>query len=368
MKTAHASSSSKKISETSVAAPGADPLEIAVRAFDKHVETNPLGHYTGIVSLHGLGRLGLFLKERSGDVSVLEKARTHYGPFLRGEEKFKCNFPNYHIGGNGAAYLWWKGELTEESEKFAYYVDELMTKAPRDRNGICCHPRAPQEEMIWIDVAFAVTPFLLFCGLKMNRPDCIDEAWAQTRKMVATLRVAETGLVNQAINFRGVGHRSADHWSRGNGWAMLALAELVQFFPETHPERPAVVKMYLDFIEACMKARDEVTGLWHQEMTAPESYIETSGSGLILYGIGAGLELGLLGETHREAFETGLRSLLSYIALDGSVHHTCVGCLSPGQGTREDYIGHPHRLNDCHAFGPLVLAFGQAARLGVALK
>lgn len=342
------------------------PLAIALRAFERHVETHPLGHYTGIVSLHGLARLGLLLKERGGDVSVLERARAGFASFLRGEESFYCNFPNYLVGGNGAAYLWWKGELPEASEAtFAPFIDEMMRKAPRDRDGVYCHPRDPAAEKIWIDTAFAVTPFLLFCGLKLGRADLIDEAWAQTRKMVSRLRVAETGLVNQAINFRGAGHRTGDHWSRGNGWAMLALTELVQFFPESHPERAAVVEMYLGLIEGCMKTRDEATGLWHQEMTAPESYIETSGSGLILYGIGAGLELGLLGERHREAFDAGLKGMLSYIALDGSVHHTCVGCLSPGEGTREDYIRHPHKLNDPHAFGPLVLAYGQALRLGM---
>src|SRR5690606_18910556 len=130
---------------------------------------------------------------------------------------------NYRVGGNGAAFLWWRGELPGVGEEvFEFYVDELMTKAVRDRNGIYCHPKAPKEAPIWIDVAFGVTPFLLFCGLRMNREDCVEEAWAQTRKMVLALRVAETGLVNQAINFRGAGHRSADHWSRGNGWALLA--------------------------------------------------------------------------------------------------------------------------------------------------
>lgn len=356
--------------KTSVPVLGADPRELALRAFAKHVETHPLGHYTGIVSLHGLARLGVALKEREGDASVLDLARAHLGPFLRGTETFRCNFPNYRVGGNGAAFLWWRDELPEADEAtFAPYVDELLHRAVRDRNGICSHPNAPQDEKIWIDVAFAVTPFLLFCGLKMNRADCVDEAWAQTRKLVLALRVPATGLVNQAINFRGAGHRSQDHWSRGNGWAILALTELAQYFPENHPERAAVVAMYRDLVEACLRVQDAGSGLWHQEMTAPESYLETSGSGLILYAIGAGLESGLLEKArYREAFERGLRGLLPYIGLDGSVHHTCVGCLSPGDGSREAYIRHPHKLNDPHAFGPLVLAYGQAVRLGLALK
>lgn len=353
--------------ETRVPVIGSDPLTIALRAFDKHVETHPLGHYTGIVTLHGLARLGLALREREGDETVLRRARAHFGPFVRGEETFRCNFPNYRVGGNGAAFLWWQGELPEAEEgTFAPYVDELLHQAVRDRNGVYCHPNDPAAEKIWIDLAFAVSPFLLFCGLKLGRADCLDEAWAQTRKLVTSLLDPASGLVNQALNFRGAGHRTGDHWSRGNGWAILALTELAQYFPENHPERAAVVATYRDLVEACLRVQDGASGLWHQEMTAPESYLETSGSGLILYALGAGLECGVLeGARHREAFERGLRGLLSYIALDGSVHHTCVGCLSPGDGSREAYIRHPHKLNDPHAFGPLVLACGQAVRLGL---
>lgn len=360
-------STAHSVEKPSVASLGGDPAEVAIRAFDKHVELHPLGHYTGIVTLHGLARLGLALKASGGDDAVLRKAQAHFGPFLRGEENFKCNFPNYRAGGNGAAFLWWQGALPEADEAtFAPYIDELLHQAPRDRNGVYCHPGDPAAEKIWIDLAFAVSPFLLFCGLKLNRADCLDEAWAQTRKLVEALRDPANGLVNQAINFRGAGHRTGDHWSRGNGWAILALTELAQYFPESHPARADVVAMYGDLIESCLRVQDDVSHLWHQEMTAPESYIETSGSGLILYAIGAGIECGLLSEArHREAFEKGLRAMKSYIALDGSVHHTCVGCLSPGMGTREEYMRHPHKMNDPHAFGPLVLAYGQAVRLGI---
>jgi unsaturated rhamnogalacturonyl hydrolase len=124
--------------------------------------------------------------------------------------------------------------------------------------------------------------------------------------------------------------------------------------------------MYRDLVDACLRVQDPVAGLWHQEMTEPKSYIETSGSGLILYAIGAGIGCGLLkGEGYKAAFEKGLKGMLSYIALDGSVHNTCVGCLAPGDGSPEAYIRHAHKINDPHAFGPLVLAYGQAVGLGM---
>jgi unsaturated rhamnogalacturonyl hydrolase len=115
---------------------------------------------------------------------------------------------------------------------------------------------------------------------------------------------------------------------------------------------------------ACVKYQNK-DGLWHQEMTREDSYVETSGTGLMLYAIGRGLELGLLPESYRENFLRGLRGYLGYIALDGSVFNTCQGCLCPGKGTIEDYIARPWQLNDVHSFGPAALTFAQALKLGI---
>jgi unsaturated rhamnogalacturonyl hydrolase len=291
--------------------------------------------------------------------------RESFAPFIRGEENFPCNFPNYRIGGNGAAFLWWQGLLPEADQAlFVTAADQIMTNAPRDRHGVLSHPGDIPAEKIWIDIAFAITPFLLFCGLALDRDDYIREAWKQTRGYIGLLRDPANGLYNQARNFRGAGHRTQDHWSRGNGWGILALTELVNYLPDAHPVRAEAEAVFTDLVNACLRVQD-AAGLWHQELTRHDSYVETSGTGLILYAIGAGLERGILGTNHRAAFEKGLRGLLAYIAVDGSVHNTCVGCLSPGQGTIEDYMNHPHRLNDPHAFGPVTLAYTQALRLGI---
>ncbi|AHF93119.1 glucuronyl hydrolase [Opitutaceae bacterium TAV5] len=348
-----------------------DCAHLAERAFHRNVATHSLAHYTGIVSLHGLARLALSVADPAERERLLALVREHLRPFLDngldGHPNWagSCNFPNYRIGGNGAAYLLSQGHLpAADRALFVAAADQIMTKAPRDRNGILSHPADIPAEKIWIDVAFAVTPFLLYTGLALNRDDLIQEAWNQIRDHLKLLRDPATGLINQARNFRGPGHRSQDHWSRGNGWGILALTELVNHLPDTHPARPEAEAAFTDLTTACIRSQD-TAGLWHQELTRHDSFVETSGTGLILYAIGAGLERGLLGPDARAAFEKGLRALLPYVAVDGSVHNTCVGCLCPGQGTIEDYMNHPHRLNDPHAFGPVTLAYTQALRLGI---
>jgi Predicted unsaturated glucuronyl hydrolase involved in regulation of bacterial surface properties, and related proteins len=352
-----------------VGAPVVDPLAVAERAFRRHVELYSLSHYTGILSLHALVRLADDASAAGDRERLLALAIRHLRPFWEGRHVFPCNFPNYLCGGNASAFLWWRGLLPDDVDTDALerHAERVMVEAPRDPDGLVCHPDEPHLGRIFIDTAFAVTPYLLFCGRAAGRRDWIDEAWRQTRGLVERLRDPANGLLNQAINFRGHGHRTQDHWSRGNGWGLMALAELVAYLPDDYAGRADAEEMFVDLAEACVKAQD-ADGMWHQDLTDDSSYVETSGTGLILFALGVGLGRGLLGARHREAFERGLRGYLRYIALDGSVHHTCQGCLCAGDGSKEAYMARGHRLNDRHAFGPVILAYGQAARLGVALK
>jgi unsaturated rhamnogalacturonyl hydrolase len=333
-------------------------FDTAVGAFHKHVATHPLAHYTGILSMHGYARLGII----SGNPAVLDEARQTLLPFVRGERAFKANFTNYFCGGNGTAYLHWLGKLPAAAGTLRHYAEDFF-QAPRSSDGILRMPNS-EAEKVWIDTAFAVTPFMLFCGLAFDEERYIRAGYDQIDLMYHLLRDPDNGLLHQARGFTGPGVFSQDHWSRGNGWGILALTELVQYLPERHACRPGAEAMFTALVEACLRVQDE-QGMWHQEMTDHDSYVETSGTGLILYAIGAGLEKGLLPDSVMEPYLRGLRGYSQYISPDGTVYHTCRGCLNPGKGTIADYKQRPPVINDSHAFGPVILAFGQAMSLGI---
>ncbi len=336
-------------------------LPLAEALFDKHVSLHPtLEHYTGIVSLHGLTRLAVI----TGDPRLRDKALAALAPFVAGQRQFDCNFPNYRCGGIGTAHLLWQGWLPSARDTVRHYAEEILQDAPRDPQGILSHPKRPGEDRIWIDVAFAVTPFLLFAGLALQEDRYIEEAYQQTAKMVGAFRNPANGLLHQSRNFKGPGQLSEDAWSRGNGWGIYAMAELAAHLPPGDPRRERAVAMFTDHLQACFAARHP-SGLWCQEMTEHTSYIETSGSGLILYALGLALEHGLIDAGQRAELSRGLSALLPYITSEYDVHHTCRGCLCPGQGTKLDYMARAPVLNDPHAFGPLTLAFGQAHHLGL---
>lgn len=343
--------------------------ELAVGAFKKHREVHgDYDGYTGIVSLHGFARLAT----ESGSASLLNEAKSQLAPYVAGERKFHANFPNYLCGGNATAWMHFRGEMPEAEQTLRHYAEQIIQDAPRSKEGILCHPNDTAKQQIWIDVAFAVSPFLLFTGLSLGNEAYVNEAFEQTRKMVELFK-DDNGLLRQCCGFRSDNARSDDNWSRGNGWGIYALTELATYLPATHPHKTRAIAMYRDLIDAILKEQDPAEGLWRQEMsdvtrriTVSHSYIETSGSALFLYAIGVGLRSGLLrNEPYREAFEKGLSGLLAYISDELDIYHTCPGCLNPGNGTKVDYRAVGPVINDRHAFGPIVLAMGQAHLLGI---
>ncbi len=341
----------------------AQPRVLAESLFYRHlILAGDLSHYTGIVSLHGFARLAVL----TGAPRLLARARELFAPFLAGKHSPRSNFPNYHCGGLGAAYLLHKGHLPEARDLVATHARLLLTEAPRDPAGIVCNPKAPASHQIWIDAAFAVSPFLLFAGLALDEECFVAEGLRQTILMVEALRDPANGLYHQAKNFNAPGFVTEDHWSRGNGWGAYALAELVAHCPPSFPGADRARALFAEHLAACAAVQNP-EGLWHQEMVRPDSYVETSGSGFLLYALGVALAHGLSGDpaADRERFVRGLSGLLPYITDELDVHHTCFSCRAPGRGTVADYLAVPPVLNDPHAFGPLVLAFGQAAALGI---
>lgn len=334
-------------------------LSVARRAFATARARMPLTHYTGVLALQAQERLA-HLHRDADDARLLRQA---LAPFLREEAAFACNFPNYRIGGNATAAALFHGLLPEARAPVARHAD-LLLAAARDRAGLVCMPAVPEQEKVWIDAAWAVAPFALHAGLALGRPELVDEACRQALGMADLFRDPANGLLHQSRGFVGPGRFSTDHWSRGNAWGLLALAALAEDLPAGHPRLTEARRAFADLVAACLRAQGP-TGMWHQELTRHDSFVETSGSGVILHAIGLAIALDLAPAGARAALERGLSAYLGYIALDGSVFHTCVGCLSPGDGSPEAYMAHRHAKDDPHAFGPVILAFAQAAAVGI---
>lgn len=334
-------------------------VDIVRSVYKQGLKYTELDFYAGTLMLHGISEFSLLPGNDDLQKDVIDK----YLKFGNGGIKAKGSLFTYEAGGSGAAFLAYKEVTNQLDEQVATVAEKMMKDQKRSPEGLITANFATDDK-IFIDVAFTVTPYLLYSGLKEKNQGYIDMAVTETLELFKILKDKKTGLLHQARGFNGKGSISEDNWSRGNGWGAFALAILARDLPESHPKYQEVVALAKQFFTATIKYQDK-GGLWHQEMTDKSSYVETSGSGLILFGIGVMLEKNLLDQKYMKNFKLGLQGYTAYIGSDGSVSHACFSCLAPNKGTKEDYKLRPWVFNDHHAFGPAILAFAQASKMGI---
>jgi unsaturated rhamnogalacturonyl hydrolase len=87
-------------------------------------------------------------------------------------------------------------------------------------------------------------------------------------------------------------------WSRGNGWALGALARILTDLPSNDSNRAAYVKTFQE-LSAALKAVQRSDGFWNMSLYDPNYYPgpETSGTALFAYGMAWGINNGLLSKT-----------------------------------------------------------------------
>lgn len=339
--------------------------DLAVTVSDKALGIIDLGHYMGTCLYSGMADIVVECGQKADEeklLGIIDGLATGEIPVVP-----SSNLICYRIGGQATPYLAYKGwthllPVVEEAAADMWAnqyrtSDNLMTgnkMKDRFRDGV------------WIDCAFAVSTFFLYAGLSTGNQEYTDYAAFYALKLHEILHDASSGLVSQARSMDALadGETSQDCWSRGNGWFSMAMVALLRDYPAAGPYRAQIEQVAKDFYTAVLKFQDE-EGLWHQELTNWDSFVETSGSGLLLAGIGQAIESGILPQENRQDFLRGLRALVGYVDPDGSVGHSCMGTLSPGNCTKEDYAIRHFYYNEVHGFGPVVLALAQAIRIGI---
>ncbi len=118
-----------------------------------------------------------------------------------------------------------------------------------------------------------------------------------------------------------------DFWSRGNGWALAALARTLQLLPDDAPHRGDYAAQFVAMSQAVI-ACQQSDGYWTRSLLDAD-YVpgyETSGTAFLAYALAWGVNHGLL---DRNDYESALLSAWHYlttIAIDDTGH---VGYVQP---------------------------------------
>lgn len=233
-------------------------------------------------------------------------------------------------------------------ERSAAYI---LTKQMRLPDGTLARPQ-PRFGTLWADDMFMSIPFLARMGKLTGDSKYFDDAIKQVENFNKYLYDPATGLFFHNYyaddQTNGVGH-----WGRSNGWIAMAQVELLNNLPANHPKRPELIKLLLRQIVGYARYQDQ-TGLWHQLLDKPDSYLETSVTAMYTYAVARAVNQGWINEKYIAIAREGWKGLASKVTADGQLQDVCIG-------TNMDtdikfYYTRPTELNDTHGLGALLLA------------
>ena len=236
--------------------------------------------------------------------------------------------------------------LYEETKDETYrpliadWADWVMTGLPRTEEGGFQHitTHDVNEGQIWDDTLFMTVLFLYRAGVALGRKDWREEAKYQFLLHIKYLHSQKTGLWFHGFTFLGRHHFGEAFWARGNSWFTCGAVDFIEWLQQDEETNDCVTRFILNaWKEQCLKLvelQDQETGLWHTLLDYDDSYLETSASAAIAYGLLKGVRLGLLPGCE-EAAQKALRGVIAMVGEDGIVGGVSYG--TPMGHTKDFY-------------------------------
>ncbi len=258
-------------------------------------------------------------------------------PWLLGEDPHRAQCEPATMGHGVLEFYDRTGEdryLDAARRQFTYLVDE----AKRSQDGGISYTTGPVA--LWVDSIYMVCPFFSKYARITGDERGFEEAVNHIETHAKHLQDPHTGLFRHEWRESPNTYPESSLWARGNGWATAGMIDTLSCLPEDHPSRSTVEDILQDQAEALLE-RQGGSGLWYHILDYPDSPLETSASLQYTYCFLRGHEMGLLGETFRDAAYRALEVCLGTVNEKGAVRRVAVppggpdaplGVTSYGQG------------------------------------
>jgi len=239
------------------------------------------------------------------------------------------------------------------------YINYVSTKEYRLKDGTLARNR-PQKNTLWLDDLYMSVPALAQMGKLTGDQKYFDDAVKQVIQFSKRMFNKDLGIYMHGW-VEGMDVHPEFHWARANGWALMAMTELLDVLPETHKGRKEVLDQFKAHAKGLAYYQSD-KGFWHQLLDKNDSYLETSATAIYAYCIARGVSRGWL-----DAKAYGPMCMLAWNAIvtkvndKGQVEGTCVGT-----GMAFDpafYYYRPINVFAAHGYGPVLLAGAEIINL-----
>ena len=210
-------------------------------------------------------------------------------------------------------------------------------------------PRADglsSETRYWIDDMYMITILQLQAYRATGDSKYLDRA---AREMVAYIAKLQqpNGLFYHAPD-------APFFWGRGNGWMAAGMSEMLRTIPRDYPQRQRILAAYRKMMKALVGFQGQ-DGMWRQLIDHPESFEETSGSGMFTFALITGVKNGWLdASTYGPVARKAWLALAGFADQNGDVTNVCIG--TGKNSSLEFYLNRPRHTGDDHGQAPVLWA------------
>jgi unsaturated rhamnogalacturonyl hydrolase len=248
------------------------------------------------------------------------------------------------------------GALQPWIDNFASWVSSRQMRLP---DGTFMRNR-PQPNSLWLDDLYMSVPCLAQMGRLTGERRYFDDAAMQILQFHSRMFVTENSLWMHGW-IQEMSPHPVFHWARANGWALMALVELLSELPADHPDRTQLLSILETHADGLRRVQAP-SGLWHQLLDRPDSYEETSSSGMYVFALARAINAGWLSPTtYGPVVMRGWDGVTTKVNSIGQVEGTCIGT---GLGWDDTfYLTRPTDVNAAHGYGPVLLAGAEIIEL-----
>ena len=253
----------------------------------------------------------------------------------------------------------------DPQERYLDYIDRaakhILSRQVRLEDGTLVRT-FPRRYTIWADDLYMGISFLCRMSKVTGRSRetiGIEDAARQVINYHKYLFDQKAGLMyhNWYSDTRQPG---VAFWGRANGWAIVAQVELLDHLPSDYSQRDTLLALFRRHIEGIIPYQSQ-TGLWHQLLDKPDSFLETSCTAMFTYAIARAVNQGYLEPNYKSLAIKGWQGVLTKIRPDGQVEGICTGTATSDD--LNDYYNRPTPLNDVHGIGTVLMAGREIMRL-----
>jgi unsaturated rhamnogalacturonyl hydrolase len=204
------------------------------------------------------------------------------------------------------------------------------------------------KNVMTVDGLYMAYPFLVRYGLAAREPALLDLAAEQILMVAAGSFDPRMNLPYHGWDWgkekpwaHPITGTSPHYWSRASGWFSMALVDVLEHLPPSHPQYGKLLFLFQGLAQG-LKAVQHTDGYWYHVLdtpTRPGNYQESSGTGMIVYALQKGVNLKLLEPSYGAVAQRGWTALKGNIskAPDGGPQ---VNSFAPGMGVQADYAAY----------------------------